>query len=267
MLMACQICGGEARTVILKERNVSCGDYFEGCRLYEQDLGEVALVECTRCGFGYFPELQTWPEEKFRSEIYNDDYHLCDPPFLDERPRKLAAWLSKNLQPCDLIDFGGGQGKMSDLLRGNGFRARSYDPFYGDPEFPSSDADVVTAFEVVEHVPDQSELFGALKSLCRPSGMLIFSTSLKPKTISGDWWYTSARNGHVSFHTAESLKRIMDKFGLAGVSLSNEIHVAALTPAVIAKAAHWQAIAICDTPGFVFRDGWRRMVPVTEAAE
>jgi 2-polyprenyl-3-methyl-5-hydroxy-6-metoxy-1,4-benzoquinol methylase len=125
----------------------------------------------------------------------------------------------------------------------------------------------VTAFEVVEHVPDQSELFGALKSLCRPSGMLIFSTSLKPKTISGDWWYTSARNGHVSFHTAESLKRIMDKFGLAGVSLSNETHVAALTPAVIAKAAHWQAIAICDTPGFVFRDGWRRMVPVTEAAE
>ncbi|HUD88615.1 MAG TPA: class I SAM-dependent methyltransferase [Xanthobacteraceae bacterium] len=259
--MPCQICGGAARTVLLKEQNVSCGDYFEGRRLYEQDLGEIALVECTQCGFGYFPELQSWPEAKFRTDIYNADYHLCDPPFLDERPRKLAAWLGSNLKPCDLIDFGGGEGKMADLLAANGFRARSYDPFYGDPTFPTGDADVVTAFEVVEHVPDQSGLFGALASLRRRGGLLVFSTSLKTKTIAGDWWYTSARNGHVSFHTADSLKRTLDKFGLTGVSLSNQIHVAAPTAAALTEAVHWPAVAVSDTPGFVFRDGWRRMVP------
>jgi SAM-dependent methyltransferase len=262
--MSCQICGGTPRTVLLKERNVSCGDYFEGRRLYQPNLGAVALDECTQCGFAYFPELQSWPEERFQTDIYNADYHLCDPPFLDERPRKLAAWLGRHLRPCDLIDFGGGEGKMADLLATTGFGARSFDPFYGDLTFPSGNADVVTAFEVVEHVPDQSRLFSALTSLCRPGGLLVFSTSLKAKTLNRDWWYTSARNGHVSFHTAESLRRIMEKFGLAGASLSNELHVAASSAASLTQAARWPAVTVSDTPAFAFRDGWHRMVPAAE---
>jgi len=259
--MTCQICGGAPRTIFLKERNVSCGDYFEGRRLYESNLGDFALLECTVCGFGYFPEMQSWPEEKYRTEIYNDDYHLCDPPFADSRPRKLAAWLGDNLQPCDLIDFGGGEGKLADLLAEKGFAARSYDPFYGDPNFPDGNADVVTAFEVVEHVPDQRQLFKSLSSLCRPDGIIVFSTSLKRKVMTDDWWYASARNGHVSFHTAESLARLMAHFGLASVSLSQELHVAAPQPATLASIASWRAIAVSDTPGFEFSERWSRMVP------
>jgi SAM-dependent methyltransferase len=259
--MNCQICGGSSRTVFLKDRNVSCGDYFEGRRLYEANLGEIALLECTQCGFGFFGEMHAWTEERYRNEIYNEDYHLCDQPFREERPRKLAAWLESNLQPCDLVDFGGGEGRLAELLVEKGFRARSYDPFYGEAKWPDSDADVVTAFEVVEHVPDQRALFGSLKALCRPGGVIIFSTFLKRQRLTEDWWYASPRNGHVSFHTADSLGRLMAELGLASFSLSPELHVSAPRADALTPAAAWQAIRISDTPGFAFSDRWWRLVP------
>jgi SAM-dependent methyltransferase len=264
--MSCQICGGRPRTVFLKDRNVSCGDYFEGRRIYAADLGEIALLECAECGFGYFSDMHGWPEEKFRNEIYNGDYHLCDPPFREERPKKLAAWLAGNLCPCDLVDFGGGQGRLAALLVEKGFRAHSYDPFYGQTFYgekglPGDAADVVTAFEVVEHVPDQRSLFRSLRTLCRADGLIVFSTLLKSKYLTDDWWYASPRNGHVSFHSTDSLKRMMAESRLASISLSQEIHVAASRASALAAAANWQTITITDTPGYVFADRWRRLVP------
>jgi SAM-dependent methyltransferase len=259
--MNCEICSGHCRIVFVKDVNVSCADYFEGRRLYQANLGEVALFECVECGFGFFAEMHGWPQERYRNEIYNEDYHLCDPPFREERPKKLAAWLGNNLCPCDLVDFGGGQGKLAELLVEKGFRAYSYDPFYGEKRLPSDTADVVTAFEVVEHVPDQRNLFRSLSALCRPAGIIVFSTLLKPKHLINDWWYASPRNGHVSFHTTDSLSRLTAQFGLASVSLSQEIHVAAHRASTLACAVNWPTITITDTPRYMFTDRWRRLVP------
>src|SRR5262249_19470858 len=166
-------------------------DYFEGRRLYPSNLGEITLLECTQCGFAYFGEMHEWPREKYRIEIYNADYHLCDRPFREERPAKVAAWLAQNLRPCDFVDFGGGEVRLCELLAAKGFRAHSYDPFYGKAELPSNSVDVVTAFEVVEHVPDQCALLRSLKAFCRPNGIIVFTTLLKPEHLTDDWWYAS----------------------------------------------------------------------------
>jgi 2-polyprenyl-3-methyl-5-hydroxy-6-metoxy-1,4-benzoquinol methylase len=261
--MNCQICGGRPRIVFLKDRNVSCGDYFEGRRIYEANLGEIALLECAECGFGYFGEMHGWPEERFRNEIYNEAYHLCDAPFQEERPKKLAAWLACNLCPRDLVDFGGGQGRLAELLVERGFRAYSYDPYYSEKRLPVDTADVVTAFEVIEHVPDQWNLFRSLRTLCRPDGIILFSTLIKSKHLTNDWWYASPRNGHVSFHTTDSLKRMMAECGLASISLSHEIHVAAPQASALSSAANWQTVTITDTPRYMFADRWWRLVPTS----
>ena len=259
--MPCQICGGAARTVLQKEFNVSCGDYFVGRRLFATDVGRLDLHECVQCGFGYFPAMQAWAEATYRADIYNDDYHLCDQPFLGERPRKLAAWLGAILAPCELIDYGGGQGLLAECLNNQGFNARSCDPFYGSSRVAVGQADVVTAFELVEHVPDQRGLFMDLKSLCKPHGLIIFSTLLKQPVLDhGDWWYAAPRNGHVSMHAADSLKRITSAVGLCCRSLSTEVHVAWNATDGVAPSFGWPVVLINETPRFAFSDGWSQMV-------
>ena len=245
--------------VLRKERNVSCSDYFEGRRLYERNLGEVVLYECTVCGFAAFEELCHWSEDQFKSEIYNADYYLCDPPFGDVRPRKLSAWLSCVLAPGDLIDFGGGEGVLSALLNERGFHSQSYDPFYGNVQFPMDKADVVTAFEVVEHVPNQHALFHQMLNILKPHGLIIFSTLLKPTQLAQDWWYASPRNGHVSFHSVPSLGSLMRYLGLSHISLSSEIHVAARELSLLDDAAKWLPISINDTPEYFFDKDWSRL--------
>lgn len=244
-----------------KERNVSCGDYFEGHRLYQADLGCADLTECRNCGFMRFALFWDWTTERFHSEIYNADYHLCDQPFLHDRPMKLANWLEPLLEGRTILDYGGGQGLMAQRLRQAGVSVISYDPFYDNSPFPTGRFDVVTAFEVVEHVPDQHSLFKTMTSLLKPNGCLIFSTLLRPDVIPPDWWYASARNGHASFHSRASLKAVADSLGLVARSLSDEIHLLAADPAHFAVLPPAYIISVTDKPAFRFRNGWTHMVP------
>lgn len=260
--MTCQVCGSPSRLVLTKEANVSCGDYFEGRRLYPQDVGAIDLLECTACGFAWFEAFNTWTDTDFRQKIYNDDYHLCDAPFLEERPARLAAWLLPLVGGKTLLDYGGGEGLLARKLTAGGIDARSFDPYYGAETLPEGEFDIVTSFEVVEHVPDQDWLFDAMASFLAEDGLLIFSTLLRPERLDPDWWYASPRNGHAVFHTEESLSLICARAHLSLRSLSREMHVAARSPALLERTSSWTAPRVSDTVRYRFVPGWREMVEV-----
>ncbi|WP_172822769.1 class I SAM-dependent methyltransferase [Paramagnetospirillum marisnigri] len=252
----CHVCGGVAVVCLEKEINVSCGDYFDGCRKYSKDIGSTPLWECTQCGFASFKEVADWHEDRFRADIYNNDYYLGDRPFLEERPKKLAAWLTAALSPCSLLDYGGGNGQLARLLTSQGFEAACYDPFYGGGGLPQISSEVVTAFEVVEHVPDQYSLFREMASLCRRDGVIIFSTLLKTMHLKDDWWYASPRNGHISFHTKKSINLLLSRLSLHHHSLSREIHLAAFTKESLMRLINIKTISISADPLFHFTDRW-----------
>jgi SAM-dependent methyltransferase len=260
--MKCRICGSSTRVVLSKESNVSCGDYFEGRRLYPDDKGAFELRECLSCGFAWFDAFTAWTDEDFRENIYNDDYHLCDAPFLEERPARLAAWLLPLVGGKSLLDYGGGEGLLARKLRDKGIDARSFDPYYGEDDLPAGNFDIVTSFEVVEHVPDQDWLFDAMAGFIAPDGLLIFSTLLRPERLDPDWWYASPRNGHAVFHTEESLSMVCARAQLSLHSLSREMHVAAFDPARLEIAAGWTAPKVSDTVRYGFSQGWREMIEV-----
>ena len=107
--------------------------------------------------------------------------------------------------------------------------AKSYDPFYGVDEKPTELFDVVTAFEVIEHVPDPHSVFGIVKSFLKEDSLFLFSTLLQPKEIEHvgvEWWYVAPRNGHVALHTFASLKLVSAQHGLKFGTISPGLHVA-----------------------------------------
>lgn len=246
----CPICGGKDPSPFLcKDFNISCNDYFEGRRNYPDNLGDVHYVECRTCGFVWAPSLHDWPAEAFRQRVYNEDYALCDPPFETVRPRMLAAWVSCFVGGRSLLDYGGGNGTTARELRAAGVDAVCWDPFFEPSPPPAARFGLVTAFEVVEHVPDQSALFGTLAGLCG-EGLLVFSTLLRPRGPCGDWWYACARNGHVSLHTRESLGTVAEAAGLSLRSLGPEIHVAVARGRETPPDIPLPATPINGTPGY-----------------
>ncbi len=173
----------KAGCIIRGRQSTSTSPAGSGVELVLPPAGiPVLYVACERCGFCYAPELHGWTRDEFAARIYNDDYILVDPDYRERRPRvhadDLIALFGDRAAGISHLDYGGGQGLMSDMLRDSGWQSTSYDPFV-DGEVKLSDLgkfDLVTAYEVFEHVPDVRGLARNLSSLIKTNGIVHFST-------------------------------------------------------------------------------------------
>ena len=194
----------------------------------------ISYVLCDQCRFCFAPEFATWSLEQFETKIYNAEYVVVDPDYLDTRPRANANSLLATFgtRGTDLrhLDYGGGRGLLSDLLREKGWHSESYDPFV-DRSVSLQDLgrfDLVTAYEVFEHVPDVRRLVADLGSLLNPDGVVLFSTLLSDGNLSPghplSWWYAAPRNGHISLFSARSLAALGVIEGFSVGSFSQDLH-------------------------------------------
>ena len=189
---------------------------------------------CDYCGFCFSPELYSWPIEDFKTKIYNDDYITVDPDYVDLRPRQNSVNIAKmfinHKSMIRHLDYGGGSGLFSQLMCDQGFDSLSYDPFI-DGKLKSQDLgkfNLITAFEVFEHVPSVDELKNDLSSLLTDDGIILFSTLLSDENIKRHqrltWWYASPRNGHISLYSRKSLTIIAAREKLSFGSFSAGFH-------------------------------------------
>lgn len=129
-----------------------------------------------------------------------------------------------------MLDYGAGRGLFAALLRESGYGgAVGYDPFFGDDAPPDGRFDVVSCFEVMEHMVDPGQGAADLARYLAPEGLLVFSTLVQPADIEAQgisWWYAAPRNGHVSLHTRESLRLLLGRQGLTVYSHSDALHFA-----------------------------------------
>src|SRR5262249_15024168 len=156
------------------------------------------------------------------NHVYNDDYLLVDPDYLEARPRTNAAFLNQLFpyaRPERILDFGGGNGVLADQLRAFGFpHAETYDPFApGHADRPTGMFDCIACFEVLEHSTDPARTLMEMRGFSHDPGLIIFSTMLQPPDIDRqglNWWYAGPRNGHVSLYSRDSLERLVAPHGL-----------------------------------------------------
>lgn len=189
---------------------------------------------CERCGFCFAPQFRDWDPAQFEQRIYNDDYASVDPDYLDARPRANAAALVSLIgghgKAIRHLDYGGGTGLLSRLLQDAKWQSASYDPF-SDSDLSIERLgryDLITAFEVFEHVPDVQGLMSSLASLLERPGLILFSTLLSDGHVGPGkplaWWYAAPRNGHVSLFSRRSLAVLGSTHGYSFGSLTDNFH-------------------------------------------
>lgn len=190
---------------------------------------------CGSCQFCFAPEIARWGKSEFEERIYNDDYILVDPDYRDVRPRanaqSLMATFDERVKLIRHLDYGGGGGLLSRLLNEAGWQSVSYDPFVQKEVDPSTlgQFDLITVYEVFEHVPDPVVLIATLASLLAPGGIVLFSTLVTDgRIVPGQritWWYASPRNGHISLYSSKSLAVLGAKQGFNFASFSEGFHL------------------------------------------
>lgn len=198
--MNCKICGKEAVAF----------DAAEILKKYQ-----VAYYRCPACGF-IQTEEPFWLDEAYTDAIAQADIGLVGRNVL------IAEQVSAILKVCfsgsgSYLDYGGGYGLFVRLMRDRGFDFEWYDKYCENlfsPQFKKSKAryDVITAFELMEHLANPLEIIG---NLLGQTEALIFSTMLLPSPPPPvrEWWYYAPAYGqHIAFYSNETFKIIANRF-------------------------------------------------------
>lgn len=200
----------------------------------------VYYHQCRQCAFSYAPEIANWSEEEFSEKIYNENFTKVDVDAVDKRPRNNAGALIKMFgQHSALIrhlDYGGGTGLLSNILRDEGWDSRTYEPYLekGTPLHELGKFNLITAFEVFEHVPDPLKLMETLGGLLEESGLIMLTTMLADEhLVPGrriSWWYVTPSTGHISLFSRKSLQALGRQAGLSFGSFNSGFHCFFTTP-------------------------------------
>lgn len=216
MKQPCPVCDSDSYPLDVVDFNKSCAEP----RGYYLPLSGIPIYYflCSQCGFCFAPEIYKWDISEFENKIYNSDYIKVDPDYVEARPKANAKFLidmiGNNSTKIKHLDYGGGKGLLSNLLNHSGWTSTSYDPFVDKNLNPGSlgKFDLITAFEVFEHVPQVKKLVTDLSSLLVDDGVVLFSTVLSDNEINPQkrltWWYASPRNGHISLFSQKSLQTL-----------------------------------------------------------
>ena len=231
--LPCPVCKAASAQLDAVDFNKSCEE--ANGKFLDRTGISVQYFLCGNCGFCFAPEIAAWKLEEFEARIYNDEYVLADPEYRETRPRANAAALislfGERARSIRHLDYGGGNGLLARVLKDSHWQSVSYDPFVDrDADIGElGQFDLITAFEVFEHVPDARQLMSNLRALLAPGGIVLFSTLLSDGNIGPrqklGWWYAAPRNGHISLYSRKSLALLAQEHGFACGSFSAVSHV------------------------------------------
>lgn len=245
------------------------------CRAGSQPFGtaqvqgkyQVAYFRCEACGF-----VQT-EEPYWLAEAYADAITATDVGLV-RRNREMAAAAQSVIlalfEPnAEFVDYGGGYGLLTRMLRDAGLRFFWYDRYCqnlfargyeAEPSAPQRYA-LLTAFEVFEHLVDP---LAELDSMLGLADSVLFSTNLigeRPPPL-GTWWYYGLEHGqHVALYTLPALQALAAAKGLMLVSDGVSMHLFTRRPVsqMLFRLAVHQRLAPLVVRGLAWRQATRSL--------
>lgn len=210
-----------------------CSD-IQSHHLFSQ--GEFKVQRCQNCGFG---TLHPIPSANDLHSIYQDDYH----EYLDQRDyladaKKKFSFVKKYLHPQDkLLDIGCGLGHFLAIGKSYGLQVQGYDvsrkaaltcqkQFGVDVKsssfrknlFNAKNFDLITAFDVIEHIVDFEDTITTYRHWLKDNGLLIMTTpnldAWDAKLLGKRWYGYTRIPQHVNYFDRQSLQLVLQEQGL-----------------------------------------------------
>jgi hypothetical protein len=213
--MKCKICNSESKKA------------HDGIILNKY---EIEYFQCTTCGFVQ-TEKPYWLEESYSDAISVSDTGVM---VRNLSFSKTATILLKLLTKSEksFLDYGGGYGIFTRLMRDNGFDFYWYDKYATnlvargfEGEVSNKRYEAITSFENFEHFENPIEDIEKIFSL---TDFVLFSTDLvrEPALALENWWYYCLEHGqHISLFSLKSLDYIAKKYGYFLTSNGKNLHI------------------------------------------
>jgi hypothetical protein len=233
-IVQCKICKSDAKPFDVLDLNKSTQlDCYLG------GVAGVPIVyhRCDSCRFIFTTYFDGFSGREWAEIIYNSFYYKAiDPEYESIRPAKNAKFVSSFFlgRKGDVVgvDWGGGNGKTSLLLRDQGWNYDSSDPFGETIVDPINKGcyNVCSLFEVLEHLAEPINTLNEIRALCSNDKLILLIGTVAHDYFVDDktrlsWWYAAPRNGHVSLFSRATFKFIAKSFGFTYISISSGTHI------------------------------------------
>lgn len=188
---------------------------------------DIQYFRCEDCGY-IFTEEPYWLEEAYSRAINISDTGILERNLYFRNLVSIMIYFFYNKQK-KFLDYAGGYGIFTRLMRDVGFDFYWYDPFCENIlakgfEYPSDEKNniqLLTAFEVFEHLVSPVK---ELEKMLKISKSIVFSTEIIPDPLPrpGEWWYYAFEHGqHISFYSMKTLETLAGKFNLRFYNYKN----------------------------------------------
>ncbi len=288
MIFECWICKSKA---FLKYRGtVSARDFFGAKNKYAIAEGgreeKLDVYACSACGLGFSPLDGVTGEDvkAFYTDQPVDSQYVQEEAGRRKSFQKVLQRIEElRLQRGNILDYGAAAGIFLDEARKAGWKIYGTEPGAGAREYaeknfgislledrelaelPDEFFDVVTLFDVIEHVADPAETVRMLARKLKKGGLLVMTTprfeSLTRKILGTRWYFMFP--AHLWYFTRDALGRMLRESGFGNAQF--RVHVFHFSFSYLLKRFSSLFLpAVSRTSGVISgkKDSFRIIVPV-----
>lgn len=188
---------------------------------------DANVFECSECRFTFVKD-PTWLDSSFSDQLNALDIGSVDRCLVFADFLEVFIKLIGN-KSGRFLDWGGGYGLLTRLMRDRGLDFWNYDPYvqplFVGPAIATENEifDLVTMSEVALHITNPVAVF---EKILETTDCILFSAVVAPNRIPVDWWYLMPDTGqHVAIYHNETLKALANQLGVNLTSDGRLFHV------------------------------------------
>ena len=209
------------------------------------ELPEGKLRQCPDCGQMLSACTQAWYDESMQEfdvpegTLPQGGSQKRHEQRITQILQNARSRLSNQTDSVMFLDVGCSSGSVLQVAKQHGFSTHGVEPapkaaetagqiegakvfngFLHEAAYPDDHFDIITLFEVIEHLTDPIALISEIGRILKPGGVLLIGTgnagSWTVKALGNKWEYFDIRlhGGHISFFTPESMALLAEKSGL-----------------------------------------------------